>query len=272
MGVFNRIFKKQSKPLQQVVPPVNVYKEEWDFYLTKINNETGSIMVDLGLFKIAPIKSKPTIVWVSVKMNAPDEEGLSSNQEYDQLIDIEDRLISFVTEKHHAVYAGRLTSNGKRDFYFYMGDTLLYDKTVSESMVAFPFHDFDYGHKEDPDWNNYFDFLYPQPGQFQSMQNRRVLNLLGKQGDKLTKERRVDHWIYFETPEDRDVFINRIKNDGFDIVNVSYNPKSKKHFSLHISRVDKVDPNSIDDYVLYLWKLAAECHGEYDGWETSLEK
>jgi regulator of RNase E activity RraB len=33
-----------------------------------------------------------------------------------------------------------------------------------------------------------------------------------------------------------------------------------------------VDHHSVDDYVLDLWQLAAACNGDYDGWETSVEK
>jgi len=43
-------------------------------------------------------------------------------------------------------------------------------------------------------------------------------------------------------------------------------------FRLHVRRIDKVDQNSVDEYVIYLWKLANDCNGDYDGWETSIEK
>lgn len=272
MGLFKKLFKGKDKPIKPNVPPVNKYQEDWDFYLTKVDGLVGSVMVNLGLHKIAPLLQQPNIIWVSVKMNAPDDEGLSSASEFDTLVTIEERLTEFVCAKHHATYVGRLTSNGSRDFYFYMGDTLLYDKTVSEAMVAFPGYDYDWGSKEDTKWASYFDFLYPLPEQYQSMLNRRVLYNLEKHGDTLTKERRVDHWLYFDTPEDREVFIDKIKDDGFDIVGANFNPVSKTgNFSLQISRVDKVDFDSVDHYILYLSKLAEECNGVYDGWETKVE-
>jgi len=117
------------------------------------------------------------------------------------------------------------------------------------------------------------EFLYPLPAQFQSIQNQRVLDSLGKNGDKLTKERPVDHWIYFKSATDVDDFLSKIKDDGFEIVDNDYDVQfGDAPFRLHISRTDKVDYDSIDDYVLYLWKLAGDCNGEYDGWETSVEK
>ncbi len=106
---------------------------------------------------------------------------------------------------------GRLTSNGNRDFYFYVEDTTLYSNALSEVMTAFPEYQFDYGAKKDENWSGYFDFLYPSPQQFQSIQNRRIIDQLEKNGDKLTKMRDVDHWIYFKTKRDQDSFLHKIQ-------------------------------------------------------------
>jgi len=35
-------------------------------------------------------------------------------------------------------------------------------------------------------------------------------------------------------------------------------------------REDKVDYDSVDEYVLPLWSLAVEHDGNYDGWETGI--
>ncbi len=238
-----------------------------------MNDKLGSIFVDLGLRKVAPIADKPNVVWVSIKMNNPREDGLSSQEESGLLGDIEDALVQKIISKHNAIYVGRLTSSGDRDLYFYFGDTTLYDKTISEVMVTYPKYQFDFGSKEDKEWGGYFDFLYPLPQQFQSIQNRRVIEQLEKGGDKLTKERDVFHWIYFKSDSDREKFLEKIKNDKFSIVDKG-SDKSWGEFAyrLQIKRVDKVDQKSVDEYVIYLWKLANEMGGEYDGWETSIEK
>ena len=74
---------------------------------------------------------------------------------------IEDGLQEFINRRHKSIYAGRLTTDGRRDFYFYMGDTTLYDKTISESMVAYPSYTYDFGIKEDRLWKSYLEFMYP---------------------------------------------------------------------------------------------------------------
>ena len=274
MGLFDKLFGKTNslQPTSTSQPKVG-HQEEWEFYFSNVNDKLGSLFVDLGLHKVAPIADKPNVVWVSIKMNNPREDGLSSQEESGLLGDIEDALVEKIVSKHNAIYVGRLTSAGDRDLYFYFGDTTLYDKTISEVMVAYPKYQFDFGSKEDKEWGGYFDFLYPLPQQFQSIQNRRVIEQLEKGGDNLTKEREVFHWIYFKSESDRENFLEKIKNDNFSIVDKG-SDKSWGEFAyrLQLKRVDKVDQNSVDEYVIYLWKLADEIGGDYDGWETSIEK
>jgi len=274
MGLFDKLFGKTNSenPTTTSQPKVE-HQEEWEFYFSNVNDKLGSIMVDLGLKTVAPLTDKPNVVWISIKMNNPREDGLSSQEESGILGDIEDALVDKITSKHNSIYVGRLTSAGDRDLYFYFGDTTLYDKTISEVMVAYPKYQFDFGSKEDKEWGGYFDFLYPLPQQFQSIQNRRVIEQLEKGGDKLTKEREVFHWIYFKSDSDREKFLEKIKNDNFLIVDKGSDKSwGEFSYSLQIKRVDKVDQDNVDEYVIYLWKIANEIGGEYDGWETSIEK
>lgn len=274
MRLFDKLFGK-TNPAQQTSSsqPEVGHKEEWEFYFSNINDKLGSLFVDLGIRKVAPIADKPNVVWVSIKMNNPRENGLSSQEESEKLGDIEDAMVEKISFKHNAIYVGRLTSAGDRDLYFYFGDTTHYDKTISEVMVAYPKYQFDFGSKEDKDWGGYFDFLYPLPQQFQSIQNRRVIEQLENGGDNLTKEREVFHWIYFKSESDREKFLDKIKDDKFSTIDKG-SDKSWGEFAyqLQLMRVDKVDQNSVDEYVIYLWKLANEIGGKYDGWETSIEK
>lgn len=274
MGFFDKLFGKTNPEKTTIATQPKIgHQEEWEYYFSNVNDKLGSLFVDLGLSKVAPMKDKPNVVWVSIKMNNPREDGLSSQEESELLGEIEDALVDKITSKHNSIYIGRLTSAGDRDLYFYFGDTNLYDKTISEVMVAFPKYQFDFGTKEDKEWSGYFDFLYPTSQQYQSIQNRRVIEQLEKGGDKLTKSREVFHWIYFKSDSDREKFLDKIKNDNFSIVNKDRD-KSWGEFAyrLQIKRVDKVDQNNVDEYVIYLWKLANEENGDYDGWETSIEK
>lgn len=272
--LFDKLFGKENPEKQTAIAAANpAHRKEWEFYFCNIDGKFGSIFVDLGLLKFAPMPDKPHVVWVSIKMTKPTENGMSSQAESGVLGDIENALADKIDARHNSIYVGRTTSAGYRDLYFYFGDTTLYDKTISEAMVAWPEYRFEFGTEQDKEWSGYIDFLYPRPQQLQNIQNRRVIEQLEKNGDNLTKPREVDHWIFFKKETERDEFLQRISADGFSIVVADYDKEAlgETPYRLQIKRIDRVDQNSVDEYVIYLWNIANETNGEYDGWETSVE-
>jgi uncharacterized protein (TIGR01619 family) len=274
MGLLGKLFGNEKKQqTKKTLSIKNSHEEKWEIYFTNINDKLGSIIVDLGLYSIAPIKEKPNLVWVTIKMNEPRENGLISRNESELLGDIEDKLVESMKSKFNSVYAGRTATDGNLDLYFYLNDTTLYDKIISKVMVGFSKYNFNCGSKEDKNWEDYFNFLYPIPEQLQSIENRHVVEQLVKSGDKLIKAREVDHWLYFKNESNRMTFLSKVKNDGFIVVNTDYDIKLGTFpYKLHIKRKDKVDLSSVDEYTIYLWRLAVECNGEYDGWETQVIK
>ncbi|MCD7971947.1 MAG: DUF695 domain-containing protein [Candidatus Azobacteroides sp.] len=276
MGLFDKLFGKSEKKKESPEPERKYvgHKQEWDSYLTHVDQVIGSIMLDLGLYEIAPLKDRSTCIWLAVTMNNPREDGLSSNEESKTLYEIEDELVSNLVKKHNAVFAGRLTSNKVRSFYFYVNDPTSYDRTIASCMNKFANYSYDYGKKTDKDWEGYFDFLYPLPEQYQSMLNRRVIHNMEKNGDDLVTPREVDHFLYFKSDKDMGAFLAAIEDKDFKIINKGKKEDASDEYAyqLNISRTDKIDYQSIDEYVLDLWHLARENNGIYDGWGSVIIK
>lgn len=277
MGLFDKLFNSNKNEKQNnndsVENSQEEYSQQFDFYFTQVDNIIGSMFVDLGLYNYAPVSDRQNLVWISLKLNDPREDGMTTAEESEILYDIEDQIESTLSKAHNAIWAGRLTSNGKRDYYFYFENIDLYEKTISELMVQFPTYEYDYGTKLDKDWETYFNFLYPSPREMQCLQNRRVLDSLEENGDPLTKSRQVDHWIYFNSESNRENYIQKILTKNFKIESKEFdNDSDDEKYPLQISRVDNVDIDSVNEYVLFLWELANEHNGRYDGWETSVEK
>lgn len=266
MGFLSNLFGQTEKKTE--------YQPDWTFYFSNVNDKLSSIATDLNLITIAPVSGQESVVYVSIKMPNPREDGLSSNEDADDLWKIEDEIIkAFKNNNLNYTFVGRLTSNGLRDLYFFGENTILMEKQVSTTMIAFPKYKFDFGHKPDKEWSGYFDFLYPSPIQMQIIQNRRVLDQLKKGGDDLTKPREVFHWIYFKTQNELIQFENFTKDLGFKTKNKEKTEQPNEYkFVILISRNDKVGYDEIDEYTLELWEKAQELNGDYDGWETSIEK
>jgi hypothetical protein len=99
------------------------------------------------------------------------------------------------------------------------------------------------------------------------MGNQKVVVKLMEAGDKLDKERQVDHWLYFPNAKSRDSFIVYVQAKGFKIESKEMTDGAKP-FQLHISRVDKVDLPSVSKLTLELRREARKYDADYDGWET----
>ena len=104
------------------------------------------------------------------------------------------------------------------------------------------------------------------------MSNQQILVQLQSAGDDLSKERQVDHWIYFPDKSKRDLFIIDVKKNGFKIESQDIINNSGLPYQLHISRIDYIDMESISKLSLNLRRKAKELGGDYDGWETFVIK
>jgi uncharacterized protein (TIGR01619 family) len=245
--------------------------DHWDSYFCKVNGELASILVDLGLADQAPISAYSIVLVVSLHLKNPRSDGLSDSSEFETLRSIEDSLTKSLSSSNNAVSVGRITSAGRREFYFYAPSLNGFEAVVTDLMARFPGYEYECSNHDDTSWKQYFDVLYPSPAEYQRMSNRRVIENLQLHGDPLTKPRPVDHWIYFRNEASRNLYVNHIKSKGFVVVDQSTQDGERPH-SLHITRVDNVDPESIDSVVLDLLELAIKMDADYDGWETSIEK
>lgn len=257
MGIFSNLFGQKK------------HVEEWNFYMTNIEDKLASIYIDLELHKHIPLKEKSNLCWIAIKLNNPTENGLTTNEESKTLFEIEDKILEILNPKN-TIYGGRLTSDGFRDFYFYSKDINEFKNNAQKIADKYKDYEFIIDTKIDKNWSGYLD-IYPNEMDFQIISNREVVENLEKNGDHLAKPREVFHWIYFKKEVDRQKYVDLVKKNDFDVVNENYNKKEKLPFSVQIKRIDKVGYGDIDDYTLYLWKLAKENNGDYDGWETSVE-
>ena len=124
--------------------------------------------------------------------NAARADGLSSEDEAADLLRIEDQLVPTIKLECQAQLVGRITGAGRREFYFYSAAESSLESIARTTMASFPAYRFDIGEQNDPSWGHYLDVLYPTPREMMSIQNRRVLDQLEKNGDDHAISRPVD--------------------------------------------------------------------------------
>lgn len=248
--------------------------ENWDNFIMSVNGHPVSIVVDLSLRDKAPIKERPFLVILRTKYPDADASGFPGDSSREELIQIENELEAALKTGNGAVYAGRFTQRGLREFYFYTLDTLDYAKhcnRVMENHRQFPWL---VKAVYDKTWANYFEVLTPSDVEMEKIENRRMIKALMEKGDDITKTRDIEHFLYFKTQGNRRGFLTNLELPRFKVIDM---PVEKTEFGdypfrLVISRQDKPDIQNMDQITISFVQLAKKNNGRYDGWKTPVMK
>lgn len=211
------------------------------------------------------------VVRLRLQMRSPRADGLSSQEEYPRLCEIDDAITGSLEETPvRIVYVGRTTGGGTRDYYFYTVDATVTESLLCAILAPFSEYEFELAHQEDGQWDTYLELLYPTPRDYQLIKNQLVLEQLGAREDRHNVPRDVCHWAYFAGASDRDAFVAKAIAQGFRLIGNSEDLQAERPFGASVASVTTVDYYTINDVVLSLYDLCQACHGDYDGWETPI--
>ena len=244
--------------------------QNWDFFMCRIEGAPASIRTNLALIEVAPLEGLSQRLQFYIKMQNPRPDGLSSNEEYPILCDIED-AIGEKAGATGAVLAGVVRSEGFLELWFYTQNAEALAKTCEDALQTFEGYQSGYNIAEDPEWEDYFGFLYPDEFSYQTMQNRKVLMQLEKNGDKMEVPREIDHFFYFKEAAQQQAFAKEAEAKGFkvrfnDDEFVEDRKAEGKEYPYMVEATREDSPLDIDDIVWDLLELASPFEGNYDGW------
>lgn len=240
----------------------------WDFYFCEVDENAALISVDLNLAEFAPNVQLPYVVYISLKINNKSAKGFPAPSELGTLCRIEDHLLARIGRQNTALFCGRVTTNGCRDLIFFAQNPTRTIALLEAGMRQFPQYKFEAGWKEDPDWDMYFNFLFPNENELNAIFNQRVVAQLRKSGTPLTEKRHLVHTAYFQNETDRDRFILRAIDDFFRVESVSRDDsKTTNRWVVRIGRPDYVDIARINSLTSELLEATRACNGVYDGWK-----
>lgn len=246
--------------------PDRLMSYDWDFYFAQIEQQPASIMVDVGLREAAPDLRREHLYWVLVRLNEPSPEGMTTSLESIQMGYIED-LLTDQCSRAGAQFVGRITTAGRREFYYYAAHNAPFTTAVHEAMRKFPAYQFELGDQDDPNWSHYRDFLYPDPEARQTIENRKVILRLQSAGDNLEQSRAIRHFINFRDMSSRAEFVALAQSLGYTTEQTLF-PDREQPFGLVLERIESAQPVDIDTTTLLLYRHAVEFEGDYDGWES----
>ena len=241
--------------------------ENWKPYICNVNDKPASILVNLALRAAVPQVSKPWLLWTWVYFQSPRQDGLSDSKEAPTLYKIEDALSLRICGDCRAILSGRITTQGRREFYFYGETKKGFREAVEAALSRFPEYRFSAGDQLDSGWEQYLNVLYPTPEDLERIANMDLLDELVKKGDVLTVPREVQHWMSFRSEQSRALFREAAAGAGYGIVGETQSD-GEFPFGISVARTQSVEQRLIDQTVIELLKLCCSFNGDYEGWET----
>lgn len=100
------------------------------------------------------------------------------------------------------------------------------------------------------------------------MSNMKVIQALHDAGDALTKERRIDHWLFFNNEAKLKECIPEFEKLGYTIEGYKKVEEKENLYSIQIWKDGLPDIDNISIETSKLKELAKKYNGDYDGWET----
>ena len=243
-------------------------QHDWENYVVSVDGRPVSINVDLGLFTAAPIKERSFVIILRTKIKSPDTKGMPYSDEQGTLLQIEDFLIDELGKETGAIFAGRFTQRGLREFYFYAPDTIGYEKGVKQAMKNFPAYEWLSRAKEDKKWENYFTVLYPPNVELIKIKSKRQIEKMSQSNLASKKEVLINHFFNFSSFSNRDKFLRELPWQGFEIIEFPEGVDFKSNkFLLTLQRKAIPELMWIDQFVIPLYQFTQKLGGMYVGWE-----
>ncbi len=244
---------------------------DWGNYLCDIDGKPASVILDMGIAEEAPVEDLPVMAYAGVDLVSPNADGLSSQAEFDRLLALEDALLEELCDNgqtcaHGLVFVGSVTSDRRRDFFFYIAEDLNWQERIRTATERFSDYTWYAGATAEPDWDTYFDLLYPDDRSRDAMENEKIRNSLEEEGDDLSIPRSIDHFLSFNSEEDRDAFRAEAENLGFAAELDSNAHRMEGNYCVRLTRQDS--PEDLDPVTWELNELGGAHGGSYGGWGT----
>ncbi len=246
-------------------------QEYWESYIKSIDGYKAMVSFNAGVSDFVPDDKYMYVGFMKVKLQSPKEDGLVNEEESADIGFIEDQLEMESLRWRSGKYIGRIITQGEVNFIYYLQLDFEWRNTIESTMSHFSEYSYEFGSRIDMEWEVYKKLLFPTIKQWQVIVNHHSCDKLKEQGDTLQTQRAIEHKAYFKSTDARQKFRVLIEADGFipqEEMEIPFN--NDIMFGVQFYRMDVPFYYDIDELTQKIIDLAHRCHGQYDGWESSL--
>ena len=231
----------------------------FDFYPCTIDGKPASIYVNLVYADEATPPGADTRYTLAIRLRDGGEYGIGSAEEASVLDAFETTALAAAGD---LVFAGRLRYQGIWELTFYGAAGRSFDAIDRAALAG---RELIIRSEPDAAWAYYRELLLPDAERLRWMDDRRLVEVLGEQGDHPARPRRIDHRVTFPTEAARDAFVTAIAGEGFVPV------VGTKPTTAQVHRVDRAELEHVHEVVMFLVGAATPQGGVYEGWIAAIE-
>ncbi len=241
------------------------WTQDFDFYLSTIDDQRASIVVDLASVEQSPLVTHPLLLAVRIPMKHPREDGLRDGSEREALGKLEDAFTTRLESIVDAIYVGRIMVGGSITLYYYVPEAARarIEKDLPGLLGDSDGYVVRWALEADPDWSHLAEGLAPDAYARQEIWNRRLLHQFERSGDSLTAPREVDHVVVFPTLAAAQRAGDLLRRSGF---RVDPPELSEDGHRLEFHRDECLADGRPDEFVVEVLDVVLPLEGDYDGW------
>jgi hypothetical protein len=244
-------------------------QEYWELYMKQVDSKPAVVMFNAGIsMELEEVKTTyPTIAFVKVVLQEPDDKGLLGTDEELEINFLEDKLEASLIKFRIGKYVGKIISGGEVTFLYYLQFTYNWQDFLEYALKEFGHYEISSGYQEDSEWNYYQKLLYPTPKEWQIIQNHKACDHLRANGDNLHLPRAIEHKLFFDpSGNNREAVIARIEKEGFSVQKEIENEEGKINVLPMVeAMLQEADvPAAVSKFFHTLVEIIAAVHSTYD--------
>jgi len=217
------------------------------------------VEMDAGAYK----DENPWLFSVFIKFDSCDE----TQDGFEEFLEIKESIIIALEFESKVHYVGSRVVDGWNELYFYSSDSKELN-SMSTAILKESNYVYESNVVKDKKWNLYETQLFPTELEQHNMQTAKTIFLLEEEGDDLGSLRDVEHYVSFETPTQKNRFINTLNIEGFHFKDEI----SSDEFQHGVALVKNhaVTYDEVTKVVAELFEFIKKENAYYEGWSTTL--
>ncbi|MEF9416628.1 DUF695 domain-containing protein [Ralstonia sp. SM1864_UCD524_TZ4] len=243
--------------------------DAWELFPAQMGEHRAFISFNSSFAEIAEQDPRMSLLRVRVELKQPTPEGMPGEDEFQELKKVED-LLTTAVEAGGGVQVGRLTVRGHRHFYFYVAFAEEKAQGIVDAVGPQVVYELAYAYQQDPEKEGYWKYLYPTADDWQVIRDSRVLNVLTEKGDISSVGRNVAHWAYFPKSESAEQFADWAKKCAYAVNSIASTDDNKT--VVRFTHEGTMELEDITHHTIAINRKVREFGGDYDGWETTIER